>query len=75
MNGYFRFLQNILHEELTSQDGSSDDIIPLTQNIKRISGWFFLVAPFLENGATYLLSIVSVGMFVCMCVCFWTVRI
>ena len=33
----------------------------------------FLVAPFLENGATYLLSIVSVGMFVCMfvrmCVC------
>ena len=29
----------------------------------------FLVAPFLENGATYLLSTVSVGMFVCLCVC------
>ena len=31
----------------------------------------FLVAPFLENGATYLLSIVSVGMFVCMFVCMY----
>ena len=29
----------------------------------------FLVAPSLETGATYLLSIASVGMFVCMCVC------
>ena len=41
MKEYFRFLQNILHEELTSEDGSSDDIIPLTQNINRISGWLF----------------------------------
>ena len=29
----------------------------------------FLVAPFLENGATYLLSTVSVGLYVCMYVC------
>ena len=39
----------------------------------------FLVAPSLETGATYLLSIASVGMFVClyvcMYVCLWTVRI
>ena len=30
---------------------------------------FLLVAASLETGATYVLSIASVGMFVCMCVC------
>ena len=29
----------------------------------------FLVAPFLKNGATYLLSTVSVCLYVCVCVC------
>ena len=43
----------------------------------------FLVAPLLKSGATYLLSTVSVGMFVCLYVCMyvcvsvcvWTVKI
>ena len=39
----------------------------------------FLVAPLLKSGATYLLCMVSVGMFVCMyvcvSVCVWTVKI
>ena len=30
-----------MHEELPGEDESSDDIIPLTQNINRISGLFF----------------------------------
>ena len=34
-----------------------------------VNVFFFLVMPFLENGATYLLSTVSMGMFVCLCVC------
>ena len=49
-----------------------DCIIPCTPNgclqlIKKTGT--FLVAPFLENGATYLLSTVSVGLYVCMYVC------
>ena len=37
----------------------------------------FQGSPFLENGVTHLLSVVSVCMFVCMhaCVCLWTVRV
>ena len=31
----------------------------------------FLVAPLLKSGATYLLSTVSVGMFVCLYVCMY----
>ena len=41
----------------------------------RVQNCNFLVAPFLENGATYLLSTVSVGLYVCMSMCVWTVRI
>ena len=36
---------------------------------------YLLVVPFLVNGVTNLLSIVSVCMFVCMYMCVWTVRI
>ena len=35
----------------------------------------FLVTPCLKSGATYLLSMLSVGWFVCVCVCLWTVKI